>query len=117
MGHLLGDVALRKLAGMLENNLRRADVACRYGGEEFVVLLPEIDASHAQIVAEKLRTAIFDVDFEGEDQLPHKRVTISIGVSAFPEHGDDAAVVLRKADEALYEAKRKGRNQVVVVNA
>ena len=116
LGHLLGDVALRKVAAVLEKNLRRADIACRYGGEEFVVLLPESDSSHAVMAAEKLRRAVLKVDFEGEDKMPDGVVSVSIGVAAYPEHGEDAGVLLNQADKGLYEAKRRGRNRVVLMD-
>jgi diguanylate cyclase (GGDEF)-like protein len=116
LGHLLGDVALRKVAAVLEKNLRRADIACRYGGEEFVVLLPESDSSHAVMAAEKLRQAILKVDFEGEDKMPDGVVSVSIGVAAYPEHGEDAGELLHHADKGLYEAKRGGRNRVVLLD-
>jgi diguanylate cyclase (GGDEF)-like protein len=114
-GHLMGDEVLRKVANVLELNLRRADVLCRYGGEEFVVILPEINAEQACLVAEKLRTAVIDVDFAGEEKMPSHQVTISIGVSAFPESGDTEQDVLQKADDALYRAKNTGRNRVVML--
>ena len=112
-GHLLGDEVLKKVANALLLNLRRADVLCRYGGEEFVVILPESDLHHGYVVAEKLRRAVFDVSFEGEDQLPLKQLTISAGVSAYPETGDSEKQVLVNADAAMYEAKKAGRNRVV----
>ena len=111
-GHLLGDKVLRKVALTLEKNLRRADVLCRYGGEEFVVLLPEIDLMRGAYVAEKLRTAILQETFEGEEELPIQNLTVSIGIASFPENGDSAEVVLDRADQALYEAKNAGRNMV-----
>ena len=111
-GHLLGDKVLRKVALTLEKNLRRADVLCRYGGEEFVVLLPEIDLMRGAYVAEKLRTAILQEPFEGEEELPIQNLTVSIGIASFPETGDSAEVVLDRADQALYEAKNAGRNRV-----
>ncbi len=89
-------------------------MVCRYGGEEFVVILPEIGTEPATKVAEKLRKAVMAVHFAGEDKLPEKQLTISIGVAAFPEHGDSAEVILKSADKALYRAKEAGRNRVLV---
>ena len=114
-GHLMGDEVLRKVANVLELNLRRADVLCRYGGEEFVVILPEINAEQACLVAEKLRNAVINVDFAGEEKMPSHQVTISIGVSSFPQCGDSEQAVLQRADDALYRAKKTGRNKVVVL--
>lgn len=114
LGHIAGDNALRQVAVMLEKKLRKADVVCRYGGEEFVVILPEIGAEAAGKVAEKLRKAVLLFDFPGEDKLPSGKLTISIGVAAFPQNGKNAADVLLHADQALYQAKESGRNQVIV---
>lgn len=114
LGHVAGDEAIRAVASLLEKSLRKADVVCRYGGEEFVVILPEIGTEPATKVAEKLRKAVMAVHFAGEDKLPEKQLTISIGVAAFPEHGDSAEVILKSADKALYRAKEAGRNRVLV---
>jgi diguanylate cyclase (GGDEF)-like protein len=116
LGHLAGDEALRQVASMLEKNLRKADVVCRYGGEEFVVILPEIGVEPASKVAEKLRKAVMSVSFSGEEKLPNKQLTISIGVAAFPENGKNAEEVLLNADKALYKAKEVGRNKVVIAD-
>lgn len=114
LGHVAGDEAIRMVASQLEKSLRKADVVCRYGGEEFVVLLPEIGSASALKVAEKLRKAILSVLFAGEEKLPEKHLTISIGVAAFPEHGESAEDILKNADKALYRAKEAGRNRVLV---
>jgi diguanylate cyclase (GGDEF)-like protein len=114
-GHLMGDEVLKKVANILLFNLRRADILCRYGGEEFVVILPESDLSHGLLVAEKLRKAVMHAEFQGEDQLPQKQLTISIGLSAFPEMGDSEKEILGGADSALYDAKKSGRNRVVII--
>ncbi len=113
LGHIKGDQALEQMARLLESNIRKADVLCRYGGEEFVIILPEIDAGHAQRAAEKLRKATFDAPFEQEQLLPDRRLTISIGVASFPENGTTAYQTLHMADLALYQAKEEGRNRVV----
>ncbi len=111
-GHLMGDEVLKKVARELERNIRRADILCRYGGEEFVIVLPEIDMEHASMVAEKLRTAVSRAVIHGEEKMPNKNITISIGVAAFPESGEDGLKLLEKADQALYRAKKNGRNRV-----
>lgn len=113
LGHMAGDEALRQVATTLEKNLRRADVVCRFGGEEFVVILPEIGSKAASWVAEKLRDAVLAVHFPGEEKLPHKNLTISIGVASFPENGQSSEEVLLQADKALYRAKDLGRNRVI----
>ena len=111
-GHPMGDRVLRVVAATLASQLRRVDTLARYGGEEFTVLLPRSDAAHGVEVAEKLRRAIEEIDFPGGHTQPSGRVTLSLGVAVFPEHGGDGAEVLDRADSALYEAKNGGRNQV-----
>jgi diguanylate cyclase (GGDEF)-like protein len=101
------------MAEIFENNIRKADVISRYGGEEFVIILPEIDAARAVIVAEKLRTVVENSNFPGTEKLPAGKITISIGVASFPQDGSAPAEVLNEADKALYMAKKMGRNRVV----
>ena len=110
LGHIMGDVALKRVASLLEQKLRRADILARYGGEEFVVLLPEIQRHNAMIVAEKLRAAVEYEKFEGEEKLPNKNVTISVGVASLPEDAKSGEELTQLADEALYAAKDAGRN-------
>ncbi|WP_248293695.1 diguanylate cyclase [Actinoplanes sp. TBRC 11911] len=107
-GHVAGDAVLAEFARRIRLGLREVDFAFRHGGEEFVVLLPETDAYGGAIVAERLGAAIRDrpVSIEGA-QIP---ISVSIGVAVFPEHGDTAQRVLRAADEALYAAKKAGRD-------
>ncbi|MBN1543452.1 GGDEF domain-containing protein [candidate division KSB1 bacterium] len=112
LGHMQGDRALKEMAGLFEDNIRKADILCRYGGEEFVVILPEIHLEQALTVAEKLRKRVKNRNFIGEQHLPGGKVTISIGAAAFPENGSTADEVLNKADLALYAAKQQGRDKV-----
>ena len=109
-GHAAGDAVLGEFARRIRVGLREVDVAFRQGGEEFVVLLPETDAYGGAIVAERLGAAVRDrlvpLDENG-DQIP---MTVSIGVAVFPEHGDTAQQVLAAADQALYAAKKAGRD-------
>ena len=131
-GHLEGDALLRGMADVIRGTIRRSDakpsyevdIACRYGGEEFAVILPEaaqvqggetaerlrasIEARGASIVAEKIRRRIETTPLEG------KTVTVSIGVSSYPEHGEDVEMMIRAADDAMYNAKRAGKNRVVI---
>ena len=115
-GHLMGDKVLQKVASILEDRLRRADILCRYGGEEFVIILPEIDILNAQIVGEKLRTAIMNNSQLDDNIMPGNHVTISVGVASFPQSGENEVNVLGNADKALYKAKDNGRNRVEVSN-
>ncbi len=107
-GHLLGDEVLRQVSSMFHQNLRKIDVVCRYGGEEFALLLPQTSAAQAMIVAEKLRKMVGGWQFPG---VP-RPVTISAGVAALPDVGSSRDELVRAADNALYAAKQAGRNQV-----
>ena len=111
-GHLEGDEALKRAAELLRTRSRNTDIVARYGGEEFVVLCPEVDATQATVLAEALRAAIESTPFPHGERQPLGKVTISLGVASFPAHGDTPDEVLRRADEALYEAKKGGRNRV-----
>ena len=115
-GHLAGDRYLRALGQTIRTRLRAADLACRYGGDEFCLLLPETDLAGAQPIAERLRAAIgaLVADVGGGTV----RSTVSIGLAAYPDHdtGDLKALLLR-ADQALYQAKRSGRDRVVAFAA
>jgi diguanylate cyclase (GGDEF)-like protein len=112
-GHDAGDTVLRELAALLQGSLRKEDVACRYGGEEFVLVLPDAAFGSAARRAEQLREAIRGMAVPYKDRLLGP-VTVSIGVAAFPDHGLDATTLLEAADVALYQAKREGRDRVSV---
>jgi two-component system, cell cycle response regulator len=112
-GHDAGDDVLRDFALRLKRSIRGIDLACRYGGEEFVIVMPETDMAVAAMVAERLRRRIAAEPFpiqQGARAIP---VTISIGIAALRGNDDTAAALLKRADEALYRAKRDGRNRVV----
>jgi diguanylate cyclase (GGDEF)-like protein len=110
-GHLAGDAILRKLGTLLESELRSCDHAARYGGEEFVVLLTEADLASSMLVAERIRArAETSLRVDGISTA----VTLSLGLAVHPEHATEPEDLLRQADEALYEAKRAGRNGVAV---
>jgi diguanylate cyclase (GGDEF)-like protein len=115
-GHAAGDAALRAVADLLTSRIRSYDVACRYGGEEIVVVVPGETTTGAAMLAEYLRTSIaaLEVAFEAVS-LP--RLTASFGVSSFPEHGWELEGVLAAADKALYRAKSEGRNCVVTATS
>ena len=107
-GHKVGDVALARIARVLEANSRRSDLAARYGGEEFVLALMETDAAGARLVAEVLRSEIEDASARAGRPL-----TVSIGVATFPDDAGTRDELLDKADWAMYAAKRAGRNRVL----
>lgn len=112
-GHDGGDDVLREFARRLRQNMRGIDLICRFGGEEFVVVMPDTDGPVAEKVAERIRVEIARTPFAigKEGQAVH--VTISVGVSSLRGQADDAGALLKRADMALYEAKRSGRNKVV----
>jgi two-component system, cell cycle response regulator len=112
-GHDAGDDVLRDFALRIKRSIRGIDLACRYGGEEFVIVMPETDMAVAAMVAERLRRRIAAEPFaiqEGARKIP---VTISIGIAGLRDREDSAAAMLKRADQALYRAKRDGRNRVV----
>jgi diguanylate cyclase (GGDEF)-like protein len=108
-GHILGDEVLREVSALFRKHLRKADVLCRYGGEEFAVLLPETTGDKATGVAEKLRRIVENHHFAGLG----RPLTVSIGVADFPDHGSTRDALVKAADSALYAAKDAGRNKVV----
>jgi len=110
-GHAAGDEVLREFAGRIARSIRGIDLAARYGGEEFVVIMPDTSLSAAASVAERLRLAIAEETFRVSSHAAGLRVTASLGVSG---PGGDADAMLKRADLALYEAKRAGRNRVVL---
>ncbi|MFA7084807.1 MAG: diguanylate cyclase [Arcobacteraceae bacterium] len=108
-GHEAGDVVLKKIAQIISSNLRQIDIFVRWGGEEFIVLLPETVLKTACDVAEKLLECLSVLTFDFMDEI----ITASFGVSSLKEDDDETSLIQR-ADEALYEGKRNGKNQVVV---
>jgi diguanylate cyclase (GGDEF)-like protein len=112
-GHLVGDAVLKKVAQRLKNSVREVDMIARYGGEEFCIVLPETTKNFAKTVAERLRESVESEEIKAFDEK--MRMTVSVGISGYPEDGLDAATLIDKADTALYKAKRKGRNTVHVL--
>ncbi len=116
-GHQRGDEVLievtRRILGEIRTNI---DVVGRYGGEEFVVVLPETPSGGAKVVAEKIRSAMRDELFTGQSSDP-LAVTVSVGVSTYPEDGPEAEELIRRADTAMYRAKAEGRDRVIATSA
>lgn len=109
-GHLVGDVVLKDVAQLLKRNLREIDLIARYGGEEFVLLLVETGVEQGLTIAQRLRQLVEIRPIRAYDELLHQ--TISIGAAGFPEDAKDFETLLERSDQALYAAKRAGRNQV-----
>jgi len=112
-GHDAGDDVLREFALRIRKSIRNIDLACRYGGEEFVIVMPETDMAVATVVAERLRRRIASEPFAIQNGTRLIDVTISVGIAALAGAADTAAALLKRADTALYRAKRDGRNRVV----
>jgi diguanylate cyclase (GGDEF)-like protein/PAS domain S-box-containing protein len=112
-GHAAGDMVLQSLADLLRSFFRATDICCRYGGEEFAIILPESSSQDAAIRADMLRFEVKRL------RLQHKKqslgsITLSIGIAAFPEHGSTSDELLKRADQCLYESKARGRDVVTV---
>ncbi|HAU1836218.1 TPA: diguanylate cyclase [Legionella pneumophila] len=112
-GHDAGDLVLKELGQILNSDIRLGDIAARYGGEEFVLLLYDIDAQAAKMKAENLRSAISNLQVKYGAQ-PVGQITASIGISVYPDDAKSPAEVIEAADKALYQAKNKGRNKVIL---
>jgi two-component system, cell cycle response regulator len=116
-GHDIGDEVLKEFAARIAANVRGIDLACRYGGEEFVVVMPDTDIEYAYAVSERLRHSIETTPF-GVSRPPHAlNLTISIGIASAQGSQDTVDALLRRADQALYRAKKTGRNKVVAAAA
>src|ERR1700754_3180170 len=116
-GHDAGDDVLREFAVRIRKSIRGIDLACRYGGEEFVIVMPETDLHVAGMVAERLRRSIAGEPFVVNKGAKRIEVTISIGLSTLEQKGELVSDVLKRADNALYRAKHDGRNRVVAAAA
>jgi diguanylate cyclase (GGDEF)-like protein len=125
-GHEAGNRALRKIGEILKTSFRTTDIACRYGGEEFAVILPETEKGAGFVpdredetvgafrFLERVRARIEEEKFENEDRLPSGRLTISGGVASYPDDADTVEDLLETADRSLYLAKADGKNRVVL---
>jgi len=110
LGHQAGDKILKTLAGLLRNQSRKMDHVCRYGGEEFTIILPHTDQKEAFLIAERIRMDIQKYPFLNEEIFPNKQLTISLGIATFPESGQSAADLITASDKSLYQAKNQGKN-------
>jgi len=112
-GHEAGDVVLREVAGAMRQTIRSEDIVCRFGGEEFVVILPELSMEEALARAESLRHIVSEIRLHYRGEALHD-VTISIGVAMYPYNAETVEQLLWSADRALYQAKNQGRNRVIL---
>jgi diguanylate cyclase (GGDEF)-like protein len=110
-GHFHGDQVLKAVASVIRTGVRRIDTAARYGGDEFVILLPETEPSGAYVLAEKIRQGVVDLGIQGPGEDIH--TSLSIGAVAYPDDGLTADDLLISADRAMYVSKRQGKNRVV----
>ena len=110
LGHQAGDKILKGLASLLRNQSRKIDLVCRYGGEEFTIILPHTDKKEAFLIAERIRMDIQKYPFLNEKIFPDKMMTVSLGVATFPENGQTPAELITSSDKSLYQAKNKGKN-------
>jgi diguanylate cyclase (GGDEF)-like protein len=111
----VGDKALKVISGMIVESIRASDIPGRYGGEEFLVILPETTSQHALIAAERVRNKVDSFKFEvqsGSKKTAH--ITVSIGVCSYPDYGRTKGDLISFADAALYQAKKEGKNRSAV---
>jgi two-component system, cell cycle response regulator len=116
-GHDAGDKVLQELAGRIRENVRGIDLACRVGGEEFTVILPSTDHGVAQTIAERIRKAVAQKPFNATANQKNLRITASVGIATLEGPQDRVEDLLRRSDQALYKAKRDGRNRVIYAAA
>ena len=112
-GHQMGDLVLVRIASILKSSIRRGDLAARFGGEEFVVILPNCSKENAVLIGNKLRSAISDQNIQFQNQQPMGNLTCTFGVATYPDDADTKELLLKRADECLYDGKARGRNKVV----
>jgi len=111
-GHHEGDAVLRGLGGIIKENTRASDVAARWGGDEFMLLTPETGSKDARKIGDRIRSQVerYRPGLDGEQE----RISISIGIASYPGHASSVTQLLQRVDEAMYGAKRGGRNQICV---
>lgn len=112
-GHAAGDIVLREFGQLILRNIREEDIACRYGGDEFIVVMPDTSLEVTNDRAEQILSLAGQFELQYEGRLLNV-ISISIGVSFYPEHGDSKAIILNAADMALFRAKNEGRGRVVL---
>jgi diguanylate cyclase (GGDEF)-like protein len=116
-GHIAGDTLLKLIAECIMNSVRTMDIVSRFGGDEFIVILPETDAALASQIAERMRSEVeqLAVPPRGAAERGARSATVSIGIACYPQHGDTIEVLLEQVDKALYLAKMQGKNRIEVL--
>jgi diguanylate cyclase (GGDEF)-like protein len=115
-GHLNGDLILKQVAAILKNSVRQDDIVARYGGEEFVVILESCPIQKAKDISERIRKSIEKYQFKGEKIILQEKITVSIGLSSFPDNGISKEQLINNSDKALYYVKNTGRNRVCAIS-
>lgn len=115
-GHLKGSAALKRIGELMRGIFRSSDILAKYGGDEFIIILPHSDKVGAFLAADRLRELVEEERFDGRQFQPLGKITISIGISSFPEHGETIEELINNADKALYFAKNTGRNKTIIFN-
>jgi diguanylate cyclase (GGDEF)-like protein len=116
-GHIKGSQTLQRVGQIMISSFRTTDILAKYGGDEFVVILPKTDKIGAYLAAERLRERIEREKFPGGELQPQKKITISLGLASFSEHGLTPEAILEAADKALYFAKETGRNRSIIFSS
>ncbi len=116
LGHQSGDKILKQLGAILQESSRKLDYVCRYGGEEFAIILPRTDKNEAFSISERLRNRIYEHVFWKEEIQPLHHLTVSIGLASFPQDAADKQLLLQASDKALYQAKYAGKNKTCLYN-
>jgi len=111
-GHPMGDKLLRELSNILKGNVKEGDVIGRYGGEEFIILMPAVSSNEAMAAAKRIKSAVSDFSFEGGETQPNGKVTISLGLVTSMDKVSISDLI-KEADDALYRAKGSGKNRVI----
>ena len=113
-GHSLGSETLKRIGVIVRKIFRTTDLQVKYGGDEFVIILPQTDKVGAYLAAERIRETVEQEKFPGAEKQPAGHLSLSLGIAAFPEHGDKGEAILEKADKALYMSKKAGRNRTTI---
>ncbi|MCU0288232.1 MAG: GGDEF domain-containing protein [Acidobacteria bacterium] len=113
-GHIAGSEALKVVGELMQKVFRKGDILAKYGGDEFVIILPDSDRIGAFLGAERLREIVEHTVFEGGEKQPLGKITLSLGIASYPEHGITTPEILAKADKAMYTAKESGRNKTII---